>query len=93
MEPTVRSRRLEQLYDAGYLQRRFEPNTIPAGLLTTELLYLLDRNGRDYLVKEGGYEQVDWKPRQNEVGVNHLLHLIAINDFRIAMTCSLSASK
>lgn len=81
---SVAQRRLSLLYDHGYLDRRFLPRI--GGLVTSPILYLLDKKGSEYLLSHRGYDDIRWRPNDNSLGYEHIEHLLAINTFRIEMT-------
>lgn len=81
---SVAQRRLALLYDHGYLDRRFLPRI--GGLVTSPILYLLDKKGSEYLLAHRGYDDIHWRPGDNSLGYEHIEHLLAINTFRIEMT-------
>lgn len=86
----VAQRRLAQLFDAGYLTRRFDPGAeLTTGVVTGEILYLLDQRGNEFLLEYNGVDETRWDRKQNKVGEGHLKHLLDINSFRIevALAC------
>ncbi len=84
LSPTTAQRRLFLLYHNAYLERQFLPSI--GGIVTSPMLYLLDRRGGEYLVQQAGYDEIRWKPSDNRVGYEYLEHLLAINTFRIEIT-------
>ncbi len=80
----VARRRLFLLYHNGYLERQFLPTT--GGLVTSPVLYLLDKRGGEYLLQRSGHTEIRWKARDNRVGNLYLEHLLNINTFRIEIT-------
>ena len=80
----VARRRLFLLYHNGYLERQFLPTT--GGLVTSPVLYLLDKRGGEYLLQHSGYTEIRWKAKDNRVGDLFLNHLLNTNTFRIEIT-------
>jgi len=85
--PNVAQRRLFLLYHNGYLDRRFLPRI--GGIVTSPVLYLLDKLGSEYLIRQCGYDEIRWQSSDNKVGYEYLEHLLAINTFRVevAVAC------
>lgn len=75
-------RRLERLYDHGYLERALLPVT--TGRSPT--LYLLDRKGADLLRRERGYDELVWYHSSKTLKPEFLEHTLAINDVMVAVT-------
>lgn len=81
----VAERRLERLFDHEYLvRRRPPPNANILNPMASAILYLLGKRGNQFLLSNG-YDEVRWNPRHNTVGYEHLEHLMAINNVRIAV--------
>lgn len=81
---TATQRRLALLYDHGFLERQFLP--VRGGILNSPILYLLDKRGAEMLRAEFGYDDLNWNPRNNQVGYEFLDHTLAINDVRISVS-------
>lgn len=79
-------RRLRQLTQAGLLRRIEQP--VRRGEGPRPFIYTLDRLGAQVLSQELGIEpdEADWKPKSAEENYPFLQHLLATNDFRIALT-------
>lgn len=77
----VVQRRLFLLYHNGYLARQFLPAI--GGIVTSPILYLLDKRGGEYLLQHSAHDEVRWKARDNQVSHDYLAHLLAINTFRV----------
>lgn len=77
--------RLRLLYQYGYLFRDEQPTKLSEG--RKPLVYFLDRMGALYLSQLEGQE-VDWKPQDNDITYPFLQHVLATNDFRVAITRS-----
>jgi len=80
-------RRLQLLFQHGYLWRDEQPVKLSEG--RRPLLYRLDRRGAELLAAGG--EDVDWVPADNDAGALFLEHLLATNDFRVAVTIAARA--
>ena len=79
-------KRLQLLSDAGFLDRREQPQTRSEG--RKPYLYFLAPAGRDLLIDELGIEPeaIDWKPSYNDVRWPFLRHQLAVNDAYIAFS-------
>lgn len=77
--------RLRILYHHGYLFRDEQPTKLSEG--RKPLVYFLDRMGALYLSQLEGRE-VNWKPQDNDITYPFLQHVLATNDFRVAVTRS-----
>ncbi len=77
-------RRLVKLYDYGFLERFFLPTR--GGLMSSPVLYGLDRRGAELLRAEFGYDDLRWYPTSKELKDDFLEHTLAIADFRVAVT-------
>src|SRR5438105_2193840 len=64
----VAERRLERLFDGGYLERRRAIIGGAVSSLNVPTLYLLGAKGSEYLIKQCGYDEVRWKPEHNAIG-------------------------
>ena len=80
-------RRLERLYDHGFLERLLLPVT--AGRSPT--LYILDRKGADLLRAERGYDTLAWYHSSRDLKTDFLEHTMAINDVMVAVTLACRA--
>jgi hypothetical protein len=83
---TSRARhRLKLLYQHGYLFRDQQPTKTRFG--SKPLVYFIDKKSVPLLADELGVfpEDIDWHPRNNNVGWMFLDHLLATNDVRIAI--------
>src|SRR5258706_943574 len=58
--PAAAQRRLVKLYDYGYLERHFLPTR--GGMMSSHILYSLDRLGAELLRAEFGYDKLNWYP-------------------------------
>lgn len=81
---TTSQRRLELLYDHGFLNRRFL--TVRASYLLSPTLYVLDARGVAHLRSHLGDDALRWQSSDLHVGQQFLEHTLAINDVRIAVT-------
>ncbi len=81
---TASQRRLELLYDHGFIDRRFL--TVRASYLLSPVLYILDKRGVAHLRAERGDETMRWQTSDKQIGQQFLEHTLAINDVRIAIT-------
>lgn len=79
-------KRLQLLTEAGYLDRREQPQTRSEG--RKPYLYFLTAAGRQLLIDEVGLdpEALDWKPSYNNVRWPYLRHQLAINDLYVAFS-------
>lgn len=79
-------KRLQLLTEAGYLDRREQPQTRTEG--RKPYLYFLAPAGRQLLIDEVGLdpEALDWKPSYNDVRWPYLRHQLAINDVYVAFS-------
>ncbi len=77
-------RRLVKLYDGGFLARFFLPTR--GGLMSSPILYGLDRRGIELLRAEWGYEDLRWYPTSKALKDDFLEHTLAIADIRVAVT-------
>jgi hypothetical protein len=77
-------RRLVKLYDYGYLERYFLPTR--GGLMSSPILYGLDKRGAELLRVEFGFEDLRWYPSRKAMKDDFLEHSMAIAEFRIAVT-------
>lgn len=79
-------KRLQLLSEAGYLDRREQPQTRAEG--RKPYLYFLAPAGRDLLIEELGKEpaSLDWKPSYNDVRWPFLRHQLAVNDVYLAFS-------
>lgn len=75
-------RRLERLYDHGFLARHLLPVT--TGRSPT--LYILDRKGAELLRLERGYDELTWYHSSKDLKAEFLEHTIALNDLMVAVT-------
>src|SRR4051812_27095595 len=75
--PSTAQRRLQLLFQNGYLERQFLP--VRGGMMNSPILYLLDEKGAHLLTRAFGYDNVLWKRAHNTVGVDFLEHTIAVN--------------
>jgi hypothetical protein len=80
-------RRLQLLYHHRLLDRVPVPVVIGEG--RAPFVYALDEAGADLIASLTGRDRADigWKPARNTFGVQFVSHTLAINDFRIAITC------
>jgi len=78
-------RRLQYLYHHGYLHRAELLKSLHDG--SRPFVYLLDRQSIPILVQKYklSADEVNWRPHHNRIGSLFLNHLIACNDFRIAV--------
>jgi len=79
-------KRLQLLFEAGYLERREQPQTRVEG--RKPYLYFLTPAGRQLLIEEVGLdpEALDWKPSYNDVHWPYLRHQLAVNNVYVAFT-------
>lgn len=79
-------KRLQLLAEAGYLDRREQPQTRSEG--RKPYLYFLSPAGRQLLIDEMGLDPdaLDWKPSYNDVRWPYLRHQLAINDVYVAFS-------
>lgn len=79
-------RRLRQLTQHGLVRRIEQP--VKRGEGPRPYIYALNKGGAELLGAELGIasDEVDWKPREAESNYPFLEHLLATNDFRIALT-------
>lgn len=79
-------RRLRQLTEHDLVRRIEQP--VKRGEGPRPYIYALNKGGAELLVAELGIasDEVDWKPREAESNYPFLEHLLATNDFRIALT-------
>src|SRR5438105_11993362 len=77
---TAAQRRLEKLYDHGFLQRYFLPTR--GGLMSSPVLYGLDRRGVELLRAEFGYDELTWYSSSKDLKDEFLEHTSAIAEFR-----------
>lgn len=77
-------RRLVKLFDHGYLSRFFLPTK--GGLMSSPILYGLDKRGTELLRAEFGIEELSWYPSYRELKDDFLEHSLAIAEFRVAVT-------
>lgn len=77
--------RLKLLFHYGFLYRDAQPQRITEG--RKPLVYFLDEKGEKLLADELGVErsEIDWHPRDNDVGDPFMEHLLATNDVRVAI--------
>lgn len=75
-------RRLERLYDHGFLERRF----LPVMVGRSPTLYVLDRRGAELLRAERGYDKLVWYGSSKQLRTDFLEHTLAINDVLVAVT-------
>jgi hypothetical protein len=75
-------RRLERLYDNGFLERRFLP--VMTGRSPT--LYVLDRKGAELLRAQRGYDELAWYGSSKDLKTDFLEHTLAINDVMVSVT-------
>lgn len=75
-------RRLERLYDHGFLERRF----LPVMVGRSPTLYVLDRRGADLLRAARGYDELVWYGSSKQLKTDFLEHTLAINDVLVAVT-------
>jgi hypothetical protein len=78
------SRRLEKLFDHGYLERKVLPRSIGEGRSPT--LYILDRLGAELLRTERGYDQIKWFNTSKDLTSQYLSHMLAVNDVMAAIS-------
>jgi hypothetical protein len=76
--------RLQYMYDAGYLEKKFLPPVMGKGRSPT--LYILDRKGLELLRLERGYDDVRWYGSSKELSDLFLKHTVAINEVMVALT-------
>lgn len=77
-------RRLEHLFDHGYLERVFLPVHMGEGRSPT--LYVLDRAGADLLRERRDYPDLVWHSSSKDIRQMFIEHALAINDVMIAVT-------
>lgn len=77
-------RRLVKLYDYRFLERYFLPTR--GGLMSSPILYGLDKRGAELLRAEFGYDDLRWYPSSKELKDDFLEHTLAIADFRVSAT-------
>src|SRR5688572_20884554 len=82
-------RRLVKLYDYGYLARHFLPTQ--GGLMSSPVLYSLDKRGVELLRAEFGYEEMSWYPSSKALKDDFLAHTCDIATFRVAVTLACRA--
>jgi hypothetical protein len=75
-------RRLEKLYDHGYLDRIFLPVERGAGRSPT--LYILDKKGAE-LVRRERDPELKWYPSNKNIGSDFLEHTYGINQVMVAV--------
>lgn len=85
-------KRLQLLFEAGYLDRREQLQTRTEG--RKPFLYFLTSAGSQLLVDELGIdpEAIDWKPSYNDVKWPNLRHQLAINDAYVALSLAAPAA-
>jgi len=78
--------RLKLLYHYGFLERREQLVSLVEG--RKSLVYFLAERGAELAAEMQGIplDRLDWRPSHNAVGQQHLEHLLATNDVRIAIT-------
>lgn len=79
-------KRLKLLYHHEFLERK--PLTVRStGPGQPPLVYFLDERGANLVAEELGVgrDEVDWKPKRNEVKYLFLEHTLRLNDVRIAI--------
>ena len=78
--------RLKQLYQHGFLQRRWLPVEYGQGM--SQALYLLAARGADLLAQRLGFDRgaIHWRASHNKVSSPFLEHMLMINDVRINST-------
>lgn len=78
--------RLKLLYHHGFLDRREQFASITEG--RRPLVYFLAERGAELVAEQRGLasERLDWRPRHNAVGQQHLEHLLETNNVRVAIT-------
>lgn len=79
------SRRLKRLFHYGFLERDEQAQTLTEG--RRPLVYFLDEKGAQLLCHLHDLEpdEIDWHPRENQVGHRFIEHLLATNDVRVAI--------
>jgi hypothetical protein len=81
LNPNVANRRLYLLYHNAYLERQFLPTL--GGVMTSPILYLLDKRGGEYFLQHSDHTDIRWKASDNQIGAQHLRHLLDTNTFRV----------
>lgn len=76
-------KRLRQLYDHRYVDRRFLPERI-GGTGRLPNLYVLDRKGAD-LLQEQGLDTIIWHHSYKTVSDQYLKHALPLNDIIVVM--------
>ena len=79
-------RRLQLLFHHGFLDRIALPIILGEG--RAPYVYALDEMGATLVASQSDIDrdEVDWRPKHNQVGHQFVTHTLAVNDFRIAMT-------
>ena len=77
-------KRLVKLFDHKYIARFFLPTR--GGLMSSPILYGLDKRGAELLRLEFGYDDLHWYSNMKDLKNDFLEHTLAIADFRIAVT-------
>lgn len=79
-------RRLQLLYHHGFLDRIFPK--VARGEGAKPIIYCLDERGAQLVAEDLqiGRDEVDWRPKDRDVGLLFLEHTLRINDVRIAVT-------
>jgi hypothetical protein len=75
-------RRLERLYDHGFLERRF----LPVSVGRSPTLYVLDRKGVELLRVARGYDELVWYGSSKQLKTDFLEHTLAINEVMVTVT-------
>lgn len=79
-------RRLQLLFHHGFLDRIALPIVLGEG--RAPYVYVLDELGATLVASQLGVDraEVDWQPKQNQVGHQFVTHTLAVNDFRVAIS-------
>jgi hypothetical protein len=79
--------RLKLLYHHGFLMRDEQPLKVLSAA-RKPLVYLLDQKGAALVAQMLGLdvEEIDWRPKDNQVSTLFLDHLLATNNVRVAIT-------
>lgn len=80
------NRRLQHLYQHGFLQRHLPPVRLGEG--RPQAIYSLDQRGAEIIVAESGIDRTEirWRKKDNRASFLFQDHTLRINDFRIALT-------
>ena len=79
-------RRLQLLFHHGFLDRISLPIVLGEG--RAPYVYALDELGATLVASQLDVDrdEVDWRPKHNQVGHQFISHTLAVNDFRIAIS-------